>query len=82
MPALDVSSPRQPPLARSSTAQTSDRQLCSPGKRPITFTRRRLSPKVRSSRLLWRIRSQCSAGQCKCAVSPLRFSSRHSTTFG
>jgi len=31
--------PRQPREARSSTAHTSDRQLRSPGSRPITFTR-------------------------------------------
>jgi hypothetical protein len=49
MPALEVSSPRQPPLARSRTAQTRDRQVLSPGRRPVTFTRRRLSAKVRSS---------------------------------
>jgi len=49
MPAVKVSSPRQPPLARSSTAQTKDRHVLSPGKRPITFTRRQLSPKVRSN---------------------------------
>src|SRR5215472_15949117 len=47
MPATEVPSPRQPTLARSSTAQTSGRQLSSPGCRPITLTRRRLSPKVR-----------------------------------
>jgi len=40
--------PRQPRLARSSTAQTSDRQVVSPGSRPMTLTRRRDSPKVRS----------------------------------
>jgi hypothetical protein len=42
----DWLTPRQPRLARSSTAQTSDRQLHSPGRRPITFTRRRDSPKI------------------------------------
>ena len=41
--------PRQPGEARSRTAQTSDRQLCSPGSRPIPFTRLRVSPKVRST---------------------------------
>jgi hypothetical protein len=55
-------SPRQPLEARSSTAQTSDRQDCSPGSRPITLTRRRVSPKVRSIRLEWRIRFQCWRG--------------------
>ena len=48
--------PRQPREARSSTAQTSDRQLVSPGSRPITLTRRRVSPKVRSMKLECRIR--------------------------
>jgi hypothetical protein len=37
-------SPRQPLEARSSTAQTRLRQLCSPGRRPITFPLRRVSP--------------------------------------
>jgi hypothetical protein len=55
-------SPRQPLEARSRTAQTSDRQLCSPGSRPITLTRRRVSPKVRSIRLAWRMRRWCSLG--------------------
>jgi predicted NUDIX family NTP pyrophosphohydrolase len=41
--------PGQPWLARSSTAQTSDRQVVSPGSRPMTFTLRRVSPKVRST---------------------------------
>jgi hypothetical protein len=40
--------PRQPRLARSSTAHTSDRHEASPGSRPMTLTRRRVSPKVRS----------------------------------
>ena len=44
--------PRQPRLARSSTALSSDRQDCSPGRRPITLVRRRVSKKVRSSRLV------------------------------
>ncbi len=35
--------PRQPFDARSRTAQTSDRQLCSPGSRPMTLTLRRVS---------------------------------------
>jgi len=52
MPATEVSMPRHPSLARSSTAQTSDRHVCSPGRRPITLTRRRLSPKVRSSKFV------------------------------
>ena len=47
-PAGVILNPRQPALARSSTAHTSDRQECSPGSRPITLTRRRVSPKVRS----------------------------------
>jgi hypothetical protein len=48
---MDWLTPRQPRLARSSTAHTSDRQERSPGRRPITFTRRRVSPKVRSMKL-------------------------------
>ena len=48
--------PRQPRPARSSTAHTSDRHERSPGSRPITFTRRRVSPKVRSMKLEWRMR--------------------------
>jgi putative transposase len=55
--------PRQPAEARSSTAQTSVRQECSPGSRPITLTRRRDSPKVRSMKLEWRTRAQCSRGK-------------------
>jgi len=43
--------PRQPHAARSRTAQTSDRQLDSPGSRPMTFARRRVSPKLRSMKL-------------------------------
>ena len=63
---LDViSRPRHPTLERSSTAQTKDRQLYSPGNRPITLTRRLRSPKVRSSKLVWRIRSRCSTGKCR-----------------
>jgi hypothetical protein len=53
-------SPRQPREARSSTAHTSDRQLVSPGSRPITLVRRRVSPKVRSMKLECRIRRWCS----------------------
>src|SRR3954451_1152782 len=52
--------PRAPREARSSTAQTSPRQLVSPGSRPMTFTRRRVSPKVRSMKLECRTRVQCS----------------------
>lgn len=38
------------------TAQTSDRQLCSPGSRPMTLTLWRVSQKVRSMTLEWRMR--------------------------
>jgi len=58
----DWMTPRQPRPARSSTAHTSDRQDRSPGRRPITLVLRRVSPKVRSIRLEWRIRDQCSVG--------------------
>jgi hypothetical protein len=54
--------PRQPREARSSTAHTRFTQLTSPGSRPITFTRRRVSPKVRSMKLECRIRRWCSTG--------------------
>jgi hypothetical protein len=47
---------------RSSTAQTSERQLVSPGKRPITLVRRRTSPSDRSSRFVLRHRSRCLSG--------------------
>src|SRR6266702_7850017 len=43
--------PRQPREARSSTAQTRVRQLVSPGSRPMTLTRRRVSPNVLSMKL-------------------------------
>jgi trehalose 6-phosphate phosphatase len=43
--------PRHPRLARSRTAQTRLRQEASPGSRPMTLVRRRVSPKVRSMRL-------------------------------
>ncbi len=37
-------------------AQTRDRQECSPGSRPMTLTRRRVSPKVRSMKFECRLR--------------------------
>jgi hypothetical protein len=43
--------PRQLREARSRTAQTRDRQEASAGSRPITLTRRRVSPKGRSMKL-------------------------------
>jgi hypothetical protein len=48
--------PRQPRLESSSTAQISDSALVSPGKRPMTFVRRRTSTKVLSRRGEVRIR--------------------------
>jgi hypothetical protein len=54
---------RQPTEARSSTAHISDKQACSPGSRPITFTRRRVSPKVHSMKLECRSLVQCSRGK-------------------
>ena len=45
-PADVMVNPRHPAEARSSTAHTSCRQECSPGSRPITLTRRRVSPEV------------------------------------
>jgi len=52
----------QPREARSSTAQTRVRQEVSPGRRPMTLVRRRVSPKVRSMKFECRIRRWCSAG--------------------
>ena len=68
--------PRQPRLARSSTAHTSDTQVASPGSRPITLTRRRVSPKVRSMKLECRIRRQCSVGKRRWTVRLSRSSTR------
>ncbi len=74
--------PRQPLEARSSTAQTRDRQLCSPGRRPITFIRRRVSPKVRSIRLVCRKRLRCSFGNRRWATRASRLSSTQATAEG
>ena len=74
--------PRQPCDARSSTAHTRVRQLVSPGSRPMTFTRRRVSPKLRSMKLECRIRFQCSTGNRRCSNSEPRSRSRHSTAPG
>src|SRR4051794_20849600 len=52
-----ITTPRQPRLESSSTAQMSDSAGVSPGKRPITLVRRRTSTNVRSSRLVVRIRA-------------------------
>ena len=49
-------------MNRSRTAKTSERQLVSPGKRPITLVRRRTSPSERSSRFVERHRSRCLSG--------------------
>ena len=49
-------------IRRSSTAQTSDRQLSSPGKRPITLVRRLTSPSDLSSRLVERHLRRCLGG--------------------
>ena len=51
-PAGVMANPRQPAEARSSTAHASEVQECSPGRRPITLTRRGVSPKVRSM-IIW-----------------------------
>lgn len=55
-PAGVMVSPRQPRDARSSTAQAMQAQLVSPGRRPITLARQRVSPTVRSMKLKWRMR--------------------------
>src|SRR5438094_445956 len=62
-PAGVMVNPRQPRDARSSTAQTRVTQLVSPGSRPMTLTRRRVSPNVRSMKLECRTRLQCSRGK-------------------
>ena len=54
--------PRHPAEARSSTAQTRLVTDSSPGRRPMTLTRRRVSPKVRSMKLECLTRVQCSRG--------------------
>jgi hypothetical protein len=77
-----MTTPRQPREARSSTAHTSDKQLRSPGSRPITLTLRLVSPKVRSIRLVWRILAQCSRGNRRKQVSSGRVSSRQATAAG
>ncbi len=56
MPVGVIDMARQPREARSGTAHTRLRQDVSPGSRPITFTRWRVSPKVRSMKLECRIR--------------------------
>ena len=57
--------PRQPREARSSTAQTMLMQEVSPGNRPMTLARRRVSPKVRSMKLECRMRWWCSVGKAQ-----------------
>jgi hypothetical protein len=74
--------PRQPREARSSTAHTSDMQLVSPGSRPMTLTRRRVSPKVRPMKLECRVRVQCSRGKRRQTVSESRSVSRQRTAAG
>jgi hypothetical protein len=69
-----MGSARQPLDARSRTAQTRLRQLSSPGRRPITLIRRRVSPKVRSVRLEWRMRLWCSAENSRWAPRASRLS--------
>jgi len=68
--------PRQPREARSSTAQTRVRQEVSPGRLPMTLTRRRVSPKVRSTKSECRMRWWCPAGNRRQAVRPIRSVSR------
>ncbi len=55
--------PAPAPEQSSSTAQISDRAEVSPGKRPITFVRRRTSTNVLSRRFVVRIRLRCSKGK-------------------
>jgi hypothetical protein len=77
-----MTTPRQPREARSSTAHTRLTHERSPGSRPITLTRRRVSPKVRSIRLVWRILGQCSRGNRSKQVSSGRVSVRQATAAG
>src|SRR5207247_1717801 len=58
-----MTTPRQPREESSSTAQIKASAEVSPGKRPITFVRRRTSTKVRSSRLVLRMRLRCWEGK-------------------
>ena len=65
--------PRQPRLAQSSTAQSSDRHVCSPGDRPITLTRRRGSPSCRRRRRGPQVRqdrSRAASENARSAPSP------------
>ena len=64
--------PRQPREESSSTAQIKQSAEVSPGKRPITFVRLRTSTKVRSSRLVLRIRLRCAAGKRRWQTSASR----------
>ena len=66
VPSLVMVKPR---LARSRSAQTRLRQLTSQLRRPVTFTRRRVCPTVRSMTLLCRIRRWCSRGDRRELVS-------------
>ncbi len=54
-----MATPRQPREESSSTAQIKESAEVSPGKRPITFVRRRTSTNVRSSKFVLRIRLRC-----------------------
>ena len=62
VPVGPIVMPRQPREARSSTATARFKQLASPGSRPITFTRRRVSPSVLSMKLQCRIGGRAPPG--------------------
>jgi hypothetical protein len=75
----------EPTPARRSAVKhrhTNDRHECSPGSRPMTLTRRRDSPKLRSIKFECRTRVQCSRGNRRCTVSDSRSSSRQRTAAG
>lgn len=76
-----ISTPRQPRDARSRTAQTSERHERSPGSLPITFTRLRISPKVRL-KLECRMRCQWTFGNRRYVVRWSKSSSKHATAAG
>jgi hypothetical protein len=48
----------------------------------MTLTLRRVSPKVRSIRLEWRMRLRCSAGNSRWATSASRLSATQATAAG
>ena len=64
-------------MIRSSTAQHGDRQLPSPGNRPMILVRRRTSPSERSSGFVDRRLRRCLSGYFRRTGSAGRSSARH-----